>query len=187
MQPEKTLPRDGDTLPRWQQLLIENDLFEKFQVNLLDLAPSVVEKSARSSVIRDSVGLLTDAGQLVEMRILGVNGRRRTDSGYFDDLDKLAKIGSRNLPTIQPVMRIFSSGSHCPSTSMPYVQRASRPTKRNTVQRLNVRGRAEPGSRHKASRSQSSRTVAMARTCPTLSTCPMTPKAANSSSAACSR
>ncbi|MGI8688665.1 MAG: hypothetical protein ACR2M3_08805 [Thermomicrobiales bacterium] len=42
------------------------------------------------------LGLLTAPGQVVELRVIGVDGRaNRTDSGYFDDMDALAKVAGR--------------------------------------------------------------------------------------------
>lgn len=46
--------------------------------------------------IRAALGLLTAPGQVVELRVIGVDGRaNHTDSGYFDDMDALAKVAAR--------------------------------------------------------------------------------------------
>jgi len=46
--------------------------------------------------IRAALGLLTAPGQVVELRVIGVDGRaNRTDSGYFDDMNALAKVAAR--------------------------------------------------------------------------------------------
>jgi len=46
--------------------------------------------------IHAALGLLTAPGQVVELRVIGVDGRaNRTDSGYFDDMDALAKVAAR--------------------------------------------------------------------------------------------
>lgn len=46
--------------------------------------------------IHAALGLLTAPGQVVELRVIGVDGRaNRTDSGYFDDMDALAKVAGR--------------------------------------------------------------------------------------------
>jgi len=46
--------------------------------------------------IRAVLELLTAPGQVMELRVIGVDGRaNRTDSGYFDDMDALAKVAAR--------------------------------------------------------------------------------------------
>jgi len=46
--------------------------------------------------IRAALAVLTEPGQVVELRVIGVDGRaNRTDSGYFDDMDALAKVAAR--------------------------------------------------------------------------------------------
>lgn len=51
------------------------------------------QKSQRAEIvalIRHALSILTQPGQTVELRIPGMQGKR-TDSGYFNDLDKLAE------------------------------------------------------------------------------------------------
>jgi hypothetical protein len=45
----------------------------------------------RIALIRSNLDILMQPGQVVELRVLGVQGKRRTDSGYFGDPDKLAR------------------------------------------------------------------------------------------------
>src|SRR5262245_52307878 len=92
MQPE--YQNDGQTVavPRWQQLLAENHL--NFEVILLDLpksSPLSRDQPSKMEAIRRGLSLLTIEGQVIELRILGIGGKKRTDSGYFDDPGKLAK------------------------------------------------------------------------------------------------
>jgi hypothetical protein len=44
----------------------------------------------RIALIRNGLCILAQPEQVVELRALGINGKRRTDSGYFKDMEKLA-------------------------------------------------------------------------------------------------
>lgn len=43
------------------------------------------------ALIQSALSDLTETGQVVELRVLGVNEKKRTDSGYFSDFGKLAQ------------------------------------------------------------------------------------------------
>jgi P4 family phage/plasmid primase-like protien len=45
--------------------------------------------------ILDALTVFCEAGQVVELRVPRVDGKKRTDSGYFDDLEKLAAAAAR--------------------------------------------------------------------------------------------
>src|SRR5262245_57340471 len=92
MQSEYPLPQRDSSVPRWQQLLSELGLLEQ----LSDGFPRSNEtpgnvSSSKIAVIQQGVSALIQSDQVVELRVLGINGKKRTDSGYFDDLEKLAK------------------------------------------------------------------------------------------------
>lgn len=56
----------------------------------------VVEREAQGSEIDRALRLLAAPGQVVEMRVVGVDGNdRRIDSGYFGDMKKLAQAAAR--------------------------------------------------------------------------------------------
>lgn len=48
-----------------------------------------------ATIIRDALTVLCLPDQVVELRIPKIDGKRRTDSGYFNDFDKLATIAAR--------------------------------------------------------------------------------------------
>ncbi len=57
---------------------------------------TAVEEQVRAAEhIKYALGLLTEPGQIVELRIPKVGGRKRTDSGYFDDPQDLAAAAQR--------------------------------------------------------------------------------------------
>ncbi len=92
MQSENQAAEQASTVPRWKQLLAESHL--DVDVILRDLpsrAGSEKGRPGKFEVIQQGLALLTEPGQVVELRILGIHGKKRTDSGYFDDLGKLAK------------------------------------------------------------------------------------------------
>ena len=78
----------SNTDPRWRQLLAQSGILEDVEAAVLPSAPSF---SSTSVLIEQCLTALVQPGQLVELRILGVNKRKRTDSGYFDLPHKLAK------------------------------------------------------------------------------------------------
>lgn len=45
--------------------------------------------------IRTALEVMVAPGSVVEIRVLKADGRKRTDSGYFDDIDKAAEIAAR--------------------------------------------------------------------------------------------
>jgi hypothetical protein len=78
--------------PHWQQLLAENHLdIETILGDLPGSQPNGTSQPGKIEAIQQGLSLLTEPGQVVELRILGIHGKKRTDSGYFDDPDKLAK------------------------------------------------------------------------------------------------
>lgn len=85
------LPVTDASAPRWHQLLVADGLWEQAQSNFPDLTPLPIDKNAKVAVIREALDCLTEDGQTVELRVLGVHGKRRTDSGYFSDWEKLAR------------------------------------------------------------------------------------------------
>ncbi len=57
---------------------------------------TVVEEQVRAADhIKYALGLLTEPGQIVELRIPKAGGRKRTDSGYFDNPQDLAAAAQR--------------------------------------------------------------------------------------------
>ncbi|MHB8629096.1 MAG: AAA family ATPase [Aggregatilineales bacterium] len=92
MQPDKTLSERGREMPRWKQLLTESSLLDQVYTTFPSPSSAGTDKAAsRMAVIQGALLCLTEAGQVVELRVLGVNGKKRTDSGYFSDLGKLAQ------------------------------------------------------------------------------------------------
>ncbi|MHB8625331.1 MAG: AAA family ATPase [Aggregatilineales bacterium] len=92
MQLDKALPECGHEMARWKQLLTENGLLEQVQTTFPVVRSAATDKaSSKVAVIQDALSRLTEAGQVVELRVLGVNGKKRTDSGYFSDFGKLAQ------------------------------------------------------------------------------------------------
>ena len=92
MQSDKTLPERGHKLPRWKQLLTDNDLLEKVHATFPTSSGMATDKVAsKIAIIQNALSRLTEPGQVVELRVLGVNGKKRTDSGYFNDFGKLAQ------------------------------------------------------------------------------------------------
>ncbi len=92
MQPENQSVGQNGTVPRWRQLLGEYHL--DLDAVLRDLPPATSNGTGplrKPEVIQQALSLLTEPGQVVELRILGSHGKKRTDSGYFDDLGKLAR------------------------------------------------------------------------------------------------
>ncbi|MHB8749630.1 MAG: AAA family ATPase, partial [Aggregatilineales bacterium] len=92
MQPDKALPECGHETARWKQLLTENGLLEQVQTTFPVVRSAATDKASSTMVvIQNALSHLTEAGQVVELRVLAVNGKKRTDSGYFNDLGKLAQ------------------------------------------------------------------------------------------------
>ncbi len=92
MQPENQPAEQSGTVRRWQQLLVESDLdIDAILHDLPSTTPNSQAQPSRPDVIRQGLLILTEPGQVVELRILGIGGKKRTDSGYFDDVSKLAK------------------------------------------------------------------------------------------------
>ncbi len=55
----------------------------------------LVECGAQESETARALRFLAAPGQVTEMRVMGVDGKKRTDSGYFDDMKKLAQAAAR--------------------------------------------------------------------------------------------
>ncbi|MHB8624758.1 MAG: AAA family ATPase [Aggregatilineales bacterium] len=92
MQSDKAVPERGHEMPRWKQLLTDNGLLEQVHTTFPISSSAGTDKAAsKMAVIQDSLAHLTEPGQVVELRVLGMNGKKRTDSGYFNDLGKLAQ------------------------------------------------------------------------------------------------
>ena len=92
MNAENFLPNRDPQHASWQQLLSELGLLEKARATFPAWSSLLADgKPAKALTIQHALSLLTEPCQLVEMRILGINGKRRTDSGYFSDLEKLAR------------------------------------------------------------------------------------------------
>jgi hypothetical protein len=80
------------TVSGWQQLLADAIFLDTARLTFPNLnTPATEAKANRLSTIQAALAHLVDPGQIVELRILGVNGRKRTDSGYFSDFEKLAR------------------------------------------------------------------------------------------------
>lgn len=92
MQIENPLPQRDTSPPRWQQLLSELGVLDQIATTMPvghDLP--AIKPSSITFAVRQGLACLAESGQVVELRILGINGKKRTDSGYFSDLEKLAK------------------------------------------------------------------------------------------------
>jgi hypothetical protein len=74
--------------PRWRTLLAQHGLLNVLDNVVLPTAPLNLNKAV---YIAHCLSALTEADQLIELRVIGVQGRKRVDSGYFDHVDKLAK------------------------------------------------------------------------------------------------
>lgn len=91
MQPQNQAAGQTCPVPRWQQLLVESHL--DIDVILGDLPGTTTDskgQATNSQAIEQGVVFLTEPGQVVELRVLGIHGKKRTDSGYFDQPGKLA-------------------------------------------------------------------------------------------------
>src|SRR5579871_4151687 len=92
MQSEYSLPQRECSVPRWRRLLSENGLMDQANTSIPDSQNTSANSStARMIAIQQALTSLTENGQVIELRVLGLNGKRRTDSGYFNDIQKLAK------------------------------------------------------------------------------------------------
>src|SRR5258708_5869613 len=92
METENQTIEQTDSVPRWRQRLAESHL--DIDAILSDLPNSPTDETTQAGKIeriQQGVALLTERGQVVELRILGFNGKKRTESGYFDNPTKLAK------------------------------------------------------------------------------------------------
>src|SRR5262249_7770132 len=90
MQPDKQPTEQLGSMPSWTQLLAENGL--ELNAILRDLPNTMPdEKQQIIELIHQGLIYLTEPGQVVELRILGIQGKRRTDSGYFDKMDNLSR------------------------------------------------------------------------------------------------
>src|SRR5258708_16945859 len=92
MQAENTQRKRADSSPGLQVILSEVGLVEQIhgtfpRRNSVNMATP----AAKTAAIQRGLAYLTEIGQVVELRVLGMSGKKRTDSGYFDDLEKLAK------------------------------------------------------------------------------------------------
>ncbi len=92
MQTEQAVPTPGNDIPRWQQLLDESGLLEQINSTFpCTINPPIDKSRSDVAIIHNALLNLVAADQVVEMRVLGINGKKRTDSGYFNDLERLAK------------------------------------------------------------------------------------------------
>src|SRR5260221_462116 len=92
MQPEYSLPQRDSSVPRWQQLLSETGLLDQLNKCVPDgQNTSTNSPTSKMIAIQQALTSLTENGQVIELRVLDINGKRRTDSGYFNDPQKLAK------------------------------------------------------------------------------------------------
>src|SRR5690348_5569342 len=92
MQSENTLQQRDESAPRWQQLLTELGLLDEISNSFPSrnsLGPTT--PPTKITAIQNGLARLVETGQVVELRTLGTNGKRRVDSGYFNDMEKLAK------------------------------------------------------------------------------------------------
>ena len=80
--------QQSNTGPLWRQLLAQFEILENVESAVMPTPPSF---SSTSVLIKQCLTALVQPGQLVELRILEVNKRKRADSGYFDRPHKLAK------------------------------------------------------------------------------------------------
>jgi hypothetical protein len=96
MQSENSLPQRDSSPPRWQQLLAELGLLGQIATTM-PVGPdlSAVKPSATTVAIQQGLARLTETGQVIELRILGIGGKKRTDSGYFSNPENLAKAAAR--------------------------------------------------------------------------------------------
>jgi len=78
--------------PRWQQLLTETGLLETVEQAVRSLnKPAETGQASKAAYIEQCLQALLPPDQVVEVRILGIQGRKRTDSGYFNNVSALAK------------------------------------------------------------------------------------------------
>src|SRR5258706_12316128 len=95
MQSETSLPGQDNDIPRWQQLISEFGLLEQIQSSLPGgQGISISTPPSKIAAIQKGLANLIQIDQVIELRILGINGKKRTDSGYFNDLEKLAKVAA---------------------------------------------------------------------------------------------
>ncbi len=89
------MPAPGIDIPRWQQLLDESGLLEQVKSTFPSTVNPPTDKNGSNvTTIHNALLNLVAADQVVEMRVLGINGKKRTDSGYFNDLERLAKVAT---------------------------------------------------------------------------------------------
>jgi hypothetical protein len=92
MQPENSMPERDSSDPRWQQILSENGVLDQLDNSIPDSQnASTNSPTSKMFAIQQALTSLTANGQVIELRVLGINGKRRTDSGYFNDFQKLAR------------------------------------------------------------------------------------------------
>src|SRR5258706_10677938 len=92
MQSDNSLLQHENSIPRWQQLLSELGLLEQLQENFSTAHNAKAStQPERITIIQRGLACLTEIGQVTELRILGIQGKKRTDSGYFSEPEKLAK------------------------------------------------------------------------------------------------
>src|SRR5258706_4141335 len=95
MQSETSLPGQDNDIPRWQQLISELGLLEQIQSSLPGgQGISISTPPSKIAAIQKGLANLSQTEQVIELRVLGINGKKRTDSGYFNDLEKLAKVAA---------------------------------------------------------------------------------------------
>jgi hypothetical protein len=123
--------------PLWRHLLADCGILDEVdQAVLPSVAVYAKGQGSKAQHIEQCLSQLTEPGQVVELRILGVHGRKRTDSGYFNALDRLAKAAmaydgkaegvyftlnptaSGSMPTMPPQITIFYDERTCLSILM---------------------------------------------------------------------
>ncbi len=82
-------------------------------VNSLNPVPDA--KTALIEKLYKSICTLIPSNEIVEIRVMGVDGKNRTDSGYFDDFHKAARVAAsywgrgQITITLNPPMRALLS------------------------------------------------------------------------------
>lgn len=92
MQSDNSLPGRENTIPHWQQFLSELGLLQQLQEDFSTAhSAKAISQPEKTVIIQRGLACLTEIRQITELRILGIQGKKRTDSGYFSGPEKLAK------------------------------------------------------------------------------------------------
>src|SRR5260221_11803181 len=91
MQSDNSLSQHENNIPRWQQLLSELGLLDQLREDFSTVNIKATTQPEKITMNQRGLACLTEIGQVTELRILGIQGKKRTDSGYFSDPEKLAK------------------------------------------------------------------------------------------------